>query len=151
MLMTHNLTDDAQTFTEWLMRGYYMKVSYIYDEAYPPTTLMYEAEDMSPFAVHIELTEGESKGGDYIIRLNLRKPTHYLLISNDDIVDIDIVAKYSQLLFSNRVLLDELEEYDSAGTVMALIKEHQYRRLCANLEWNPKHRFVVLPVEVSYV
>lgn len=151
MLMTHNLTDDAQTFAEGLIDGYYMKVSYIYDEAYPPITLMYEAEDVSPFAVHIELTEDEPKGGDYIIRLNSEKPTHYLLISNDDIVDIDIVAKFAHLMFDNRVLLDEAEEWDTPATIMALVKEHPYRRLCANLEWNPKHRFVVLPVEVSYV
>lgn len=150
MLMTHDLTDDAQTFAKWLMRGYYIRVNYIYDEAYPPTTLMYEEEDVSPFAVHIQLSEDKSNSGDYIIRLNRENPTHYLLISNDDIVDIDIVAKYAHLLFSNRVLLDELEEWDTAGTVMALVKEHPYRRLCANLEWNPKHRFVVLPVEVSY-
>ncbi|RMF51429.1 MAG: hypothetical protein D6750_03690 [Bacteroidetes bacterium] len=131
------------------MRGYYMVVSYIYDEPYPPTTLMYEAEDVSPFAVHIQLTK-EPEGGDYIIHMNPQKPTHYLLISNDDIVDINIVAKYAHLVFNNRVLFDEAGEWDTAGTVMALVKKHLYRRLCANLEWNPKHRFVVLPVEVSY-
>ncbi len=151
MLMVHNLTDDAQTFTKWLMRGYYVVVSYIYDEAYPPTTLMYEAEDVSPFEVHIRLTEEEPKGGDYIIHINPQKPTHYLMITNDNIVDTDSVVQYAHLVFNNRLLLDKAGEWDTAGTVMALVKKHLYPRLCANLEWNPKHRFVVLPVEVSCV
>jgi len=146
MLKITDLTGDAKQIAKALLEGYELGIAYVYDDT-PPTTLMYYTDEPEPFEVQLDLAERRAQG-EVILKESRRPvPDGYLFITNDDISDLTDLSKYAEFVLDNRVLLDEVEDWEGASSILMYLPTEQVIAAFLSGVPSPTEAAFVIPVD----
>lgn len=146
MLRISDLTGDAKQFAKCLLNGYELGIAYVYDDT-PPTTLMYYSDEPEPFEVHIQLAERKAQGEVVLKESRRPVPDGFVFITNDDISDLSDLSKYAEFVLDNRVLLDEVEDWEGASTILLYVPTEKVISAFLSGVESPAEVAVVIPVD----
>lgn len=145
MMNTTRLTDAAKDVVEALLSGQNLSAEYIYGDGGLPSTLLYRKT--SPYPYEVELYTTPISEGDIIITY-APNGNHdgYLLIATDHITNTSAWGDYAEFILDNRVLLDDMDNWDTPSTVYAFFSKAGYQKAKDELDFSTVP--VVLPVRV---